>query len=255
MAFVLKSVDFAGKDGANVALQGGAVDASSCDRLAVGGEAPGHGRRFHLCAAFAHHRRVDGAPERFRASRPSPTSKARSSALAAAPPTRSWIILRAYAQKTAGFDPRARRDAGIRRAAAVERDAETRRRAGGAQFLAIRCAPRRDAVPSSSLPGRNHAAGARPARRHAAARLGVQRPLGQGQSRRRSRAISPRRTEARTSLLAVTRPAEWQAIRKMTGAADDCHAGAAAHRLSTRHHRPREPPRRGATPAPRRRRW
>ena len=50
--FVLKTVDFAGKDGADVALQGGAVDIIMTDWLWVA-KRRADGRRFHLCRLTA----------------------------------------------------------------------------------------------------------------------------------------------------------------------------------------------------------
>jgi NitT/TauT family transport system substrate-binding protein len=100
--FTLKTVDFAGKDGADIALQGGAVDIILTDwlwvakRRAMGGD-----------FTFAPHSHVTGGlmVERHAGIATLADLKGRKLGIGGGPADKSWIILRAYAQKEAGFDP------------------------------------------------------------------------------------------------------------------------------------------------------
>ena len=102
--FRLKTVDFAGKDGAAIALQGGTVDVIMTDwlwvakRRAMGGD-----------FAFVPHSHVTGGlMVRDDAGIKSLADlKGRQIGIGGGPADKSWIILRAYAQKTGGFDPAA----------------------------------------------------------------------------------------------------------------------------------------------------
>ena len=100
--FRLKTVDFAGKDGADIALQGGAVDVILTDwlwvakRRAMGGD-----------FTFAAHSHVTGGlmVAKNAAIATLADLKGRKLGIGGGPADKSWIILRAYAQKVAGFDP------------------------------------------------------------------------------------------------------------------------------------------------------
>ena len=100
--FTLKTVDFAGKDGADIALQGGTVDVILTDwlwvakRRAMGGD-----------FTFAPHSHVTGGlMVRKQAGIATLADlKGKRLGIGGGPADKSWIILRAYAQKVAGFDP------------------------------------------------------------------------------------------------------------------------------------------------------
>ncbi len=100
--FKLKTVDFAGKDGADIALQGGAVDIILTDwlwvakRRAMGGD-----------FTFAPHSHVTGGlmVRRHAGIATLADLKGKKLGIGGGPIDKSWIILRAYAQKVAGFDP------------------------------------------------------------------------------------------------------------------------------------------------------
>ena len=100
--FVLKTVDFAGKDGADVALQGGAVDIIMTDwlwvakRRAAGGD-----------FTFSAHSHVTGGlmVRKDAGIAGIADLKGKKLGIGGGPADKSWIILRAFAQKTAGFDP------------------------------------------------------------------------------------------------------------------------------------------------------
>jgi len=100
--FTLKTQDFAGKDGANVALQGGSVDIIMTDwlwvakRRAMGGD-----------FTFAPHSHITGGLMVGKDSGINGIAdlKGRKIGIGGGPADKSWIILRAFAQKTAGFDP------------------------------------------------------------------------------------------------------------------------------------------------------
>jgi NitT/TauT family transport system substrate-binding protein len=100
--FTLKTVDFAGKDGADIALQGGAVDIIMTDwlwvakRRAMGGD-----------FTFVPHSHVTGGlmVRNDSGIKHLADLKGRKLGIGGGPADKSWIILRAYAQKTAGFDP------------------------------------------------------------------------------------------------------------------------------------------------------
>lgn len=100
--FTLKTVDFAGKDGADIALQGGAVDIILTDwlwvakRRAMGGD-----------FTFAPHSHVTGGVMVRNNSgiKSLADLKGKKLGIGGGPADKSWIILRAYAQKAAGFDP------------------------------------------------------------------------------------------------------------------------------------------------------
>lgn len=100
--FTLKTVDFAGKDGADIALQGGAVDIILTDwlwvakRRAMGGD-----------FTFAPHSHVTGGlmVRTDSGIKGIADLKGKKLGIGGGPADKSWIILRAYAQKAAGFDP------------------------------------------------------------------------------------------------------------------------------------------------------
>ncbi len=100
--FIAQPVDFAGKDGTATALQGGAVDIILTDwlwvakRRALGGD--------YVFAPYSHLTgglmvRRDAGISRLA------DLKGRRIGIGGGPTDKSWIVLRAYAQKTAGFDP------------------------------------------------------------------------------------------------------------------------------------------------------
>lgn len=100
--FALKTVDFAGKDGAAIALQGGAVDVILTDwlwvakRRAMGGD-----------FTFVPHSHITGGlmVRKDAGIHGLADLKGRKLGVGGGPADKSWIILRAYAQKAAGFDP------------------------------------------------------------------------------------------------------------------------------------------------------
>jgi NitT/TauT family transport system substrate-binding protein len=100
--FALRTVDFAGKDGAAIALQGGAVDVILTDwlwvakRRAMGGD-----------FTFVPHSHITGGlmVRKDSGIHRLADLKGRKVGVGGGPADKSWIILRAYAQKTAGFDP------------------------------------------------------------------------------------------------------------------------------------------------------
>jgi NitT/TauT family transport system substrate-binding protein len=100
--FALKPMDFAGKDGAAVALQGGEVDVILTDwlwvakRRAMGGD-----------FTFAPHSHVTGAlmVRKDAGIATLADLKGKKIGIGGGPADKSWILLRAYAQKSAGFDP------------------------------------------------------------------------------------------------------------------------------------------------------
>jgi NitT/TauT family transport system substrate-binding protein len=100
--FALDQVDYAGKDGAAVALQGGAVDVVLTDWLWVAKRrAMGGGLTFvphsHLTGGLMVRRDsgIAGLAD----------LKGRKIGIGGGPVDKSWILLRAYALKSAGFDP------------------------------------------------------------------------------------------------------------------------------------------------------
>jgi NitT/TauT family transport system substrate-binding protein len=100
--FALKTVDFAGKDGADIALQGGAVDIILTDwlwvakRRALGGD-----------FTFVPHSHITGGlmVRRDTGIATLADLKGKKIGIGGGPADKSWIILRAFAQQTAHFDP------------------------------------------------------------------------------------------------------------------------------------------------------
>lgn len=100
--FMLKPLDFAGKDGAAVALQGGEVDVILTDwlwvakRRAMGGD-----------FAFVPHSHVTGAliVRNDSGIKALEDVKGKKIGIGGGPADKSWILLRAFAQKQLGFDP------------------------------------------------------------------------------------------------------------------------------------------------------
>ena len=99
--FALEPTELAGKDGAAVALQGGAVDVILTDwlwvakRRALGGD-----------FTFAPHSHATGGlmVRRDAAIKGIADLKGRKIGIAGGPVDKSWLVLRAYAKKTAGLD-------------------------------------------------------------------------------------------------------------------------------------------------------
>ena len=99
--FVLEPTELAGKEGAAVALQGGAVDVILTDwlwvakRRAIGGD-----------FTFAPHSHATGGlmVRRDSAIKTAADLKARKIGIAGGPVDKSWLVLRAYAKKFAGLD-------------------------------------------------------------------------------------------------------------------------------------------------------
>ncbi len=131
--FTLKTVDFAGKDGADIALQGGAVDIILTDwlwvakRRAMGGD-----------FTFAPHSHVTGGlmVEKHAGIATLADLKGKKLGIGGGPADKSWIILRAYAQKKR-VSTRRKRHAGFCGAAFAQRDPEARPDPGRPQFLAV----------------------------------------------------------------------------------------------------------------------
>jgi NitT/TauT family transport system substrate-binding protein len=212
--FTLKSVDFAGKDGANVALQGGAVDVILTDwlwvakRRAMGGD-----------FTFVPHSHITGGLMVRNDSGIATLAdlKGKKLGVGGGPADKSWIILRAYAQKTAGFDPA--RDATPVFAAPPLLNETLKRgaipaalnfwqydaRLDDTQFHRLIAVE--DMLPQVGLPADMPLLGWVFSTRWAAAHPGA------------LKGYLAAAAAARTLL--ANAPAEWQAIRKLTGAADD----------------------------------
>jgi NitT/TauT family transport system substrate-binding protein len=212
--FIARPVDFAGKDGIATALQGHAVDVILTDWLwvaksrALGGD-----------FVFAPYSRLTGGVMVRRNAGISRLAdlKGRRIGIGGGPTDKSWIVLRAYAQKTAGFDPAIEATPVF---AAPPLLNETLRRGGvaaainfwqydarldtGSFFELIRV---EDMLPAVGLPAHMPLLGwvfsERWAARHTAALDGYLAAVA-----------------AARDILA-TRPEEWQAIKGLTGARDD----------------------------------
>jgi NitT/TauT family transport system substrate-binding protein len=212
--FALKTRDFAGKDGANIALQSGAVDVILTDwlwvakRRAMGGD-----------VTFAPHSHITGGLMVRKDSGIAGIAdlKGRKIGIGGGPADKSWIILRAFAQKTAGFDPA--RDATpvfaappllneTLKSGAVPASLnfwQYNARLDTAQFVElIRI---EDMLPKVGLPADMPLLGWVFSERWATANPGA------------LAGYLAAAAEARTRL--ATNPAEWQAIRPLTGAPDD----------------------------------
>ncbi len=100
--FIAQPVDFAGKDGTATALQGGAVDVILTDWLWVA-----KSRTLGGDYVFAPYSHLTGGVMVRRGAGISRLAdlKGRRIGIGGGPTDQSWIVLRAYAQRTAGFDP------------------------------------------------------------------------------------------------------------------------------------------------------
>jgi NitT/TauT family transport system substrate-binding protein len=212
--FSLKTVDFAGKDGADIALQGGAVDIILTDwlwvakRRAMGGD-----------FTFAPHSHVTGGlmVRDDSGIKSLADLKGKKLGIGGGPADKSWIILRAYAQKTAGFDP-ATASTPVFAAPPLLNQTLTRgdipaalnfwqynARLDGTHFTELIKAE--DMLPAVGLPADMPLLGwvfsERWANEHARVLQGYLAAA------------------AAARQILATSPAEWQAIRAMTGAKDD----------------------------------
>ena len=212
--FALKTQDFAGKDGADVALQGGAVDIIMTDWLWVAKRRASGGD-----FTFVAHSHVTGGLMVRKDSGIAAVAdlKGRKLGIGGGPADKSWIILRAYTQKSAGFDLA---NASILVFAAPPLLNETMKRGeipaainfwqynarlDGAKFTELITVE--DMLPAVGLPADMPLLGwvfsARWARENPALVKGY---LAAAAAARKILADSPE---------------EWQTIRKLTGAADD----------------------------------
>jgi NitT/TauT family transport system substrate-binding protein len=211
--FALKTVDFAGKDGAVIALQGGAVDIILTDwlwvakRRAMGGD-----------FTFVPHSHITGGLMIRNDSGIHGVAdlKGRKLGVGGGPADKSWIILRAYAQKSAGFDPARAADPvfaappllneslkrGAIPAALNFWQYNARLDGGFTELISVE-----DMLPAVGLP--------------------ADMPLLGWVFRERWAKANPAAVKGYLAAAAEARrlladsPAEWQAIRKMTGATDD----------------------------------
>jgi NitT/TauT family transport system substrate-binding protein len=211
--FALKTVDFAGKDGAAIALQGGAVDVILTDwlwvakRRAMGGD-----------FTFVPHSHITGGLmiRKDAGIHGLADLKGRKLGVGGGPADKSWIILRAYAQKEAGFDPARAADPvfaappllneSLKRGAipAALNFWQYNARLDGdfTELISVE-----DMLPAVGLPADMPLLGWVFSERWANANPAV------------VKGYLAAAAEARRLL--ADSPAEWQAIRKMTGATDD----------------------------------